>query len=79
MSVRRRRALVRGRPAAYWLHIDDHIALRHPGGKEETTVPVAHLADAARVAEHRARLESKSWVTPAALSEFDAICDGART
>jgi hypothetical protein len=79
MRVRRRRALVRGRPASHWFYTQDCIVLRKPGGVEETDVPVAHLIDDALVEEHRRRLSAKTWVSPEALAEFDEIVAGART
>ena len=78
MRVRRRRALVRGRPALHWFYAQDCIVIRRPGGVEETDVPVAHLIDETLVEEHRRRLAGKTWVTPEALAEFEEIVDGAR-
>lgn len=78
MGTRRRRALVRGKPATLWFYADECIVLRHPRGTDETSVPVAHLIDESEVLAHRARLAAKSWVSPAALDEFDAIVAGAR-
>ena len=78
MAVRRRRALVRGKPAELWFYADDNIVLRHPRGLDETSVPVSHLVDEGLVRQHRGRLSDKRWVTAEALAEFDAIVEGTR-
>lgn len=76
---RLRHALVRGQRAQHWLRSGAFLVLRHPSGKEETEVPLAHLASTAAMEEHYARLAAKEWVTSDAVDELADIAAGART
>lgn len=76
---RLRRALLRGRRADHWYYVDDCLVLRHPNGRETTEVPVPHLAQDDRMAEHYARLGDKEWVSRAAIRELRDIAAGVRT
>lgn len=53
--------------------------IRHPRGEEETEVPIAHLPDAAAMADHYVRLAGKTWITDDAIEELAQIAAGART
>jgi hypothetical protein len=77
MGQRLRRALVRGRRADHWFYAEEHLVLRHPGGREATEVPVAHLPNDLRMAEHYDRLATKRWVSLEAIDELRAIAAGA--
>lgn len=73
-----RRALLRGRRASYWFYADDCLILRHPGGHTETSVPVDHLVQNDRMAEHVMRLHDKEWVPRGAIEELREIAAETR-
>lgn len=77
--LRLRRALLRGKPATYWLYRQDNFVIRGSRPGEETDVPVSHLADPDRMEEHFLRLSDKRWIPPAAIAELRAMADGVRT
>jgi hypothetical protein len=72
-----RRALVGGRRASFWFYADDCLVLRHPGGRTETSIPVAHLIRDDMMDEHVLRLGDKDWVPRGAISELLEIAAGA--
>jgi hypothetical protein len=74
---RLRRALVRGRRAAFWHHEDGFLVMRHPRGLTEVEVPIAHLPNAAHMEDHYERLAAKDWVTDEAVDELREIAAGA--
>lgn len=74
---RLRRALLRGRRADHWYYADDCLILKHPDGRNETEVPVSHLVQDDRMAEHYLRLGDKDWVSRAAIGELRAIAERA--
>ena len=67
-----------GRRASFWFYEGKVVFLRHPNGKEETEVPVAHLTDAVLMDGHVRRLEGKDWVSRGAVAELLEMADGAR-
>ena len=77
--ARARPALVRGQRARFWRYADDNLVLKHPLGLTETSVPVPHLADDARMQEHYLRLADKRWVTRAEIAELREIAAGTGT
>ena len=59
--------------------MSENLVLRHPGGREETEVPVGHLIDECEMERHYARLAGKRWVSAEAIDELRDIAAGART
>lgn len=72
-----RRALVKGRRADFWFYEGAHVFLRHPNGRDEDEVPVAHLRDDAAMREHYRRLAGKDWVSRGAIEELREMAEGA--
>lgn len=72
------RALLRGRSCDHWFYSNDCLILRHPRGRDQSEVPVAHLIDDDLMFEHYERLAGKDWVSRAAIDELRQIAAGAR-
>lgn len=73
-----RRALVRGARADFWFTRDGCFVLRHPRRRGDELIPIAHLVDEDRLAEHVQRLRDQRWVAPAAIDELLEIAAGVR-